>query len=133
MDNETTNTTQQPEPQPQRAGNLMIGPAEDRPKPGPTFEERLAEARQIMEQGGNPLEALVRRDPEPAPDAAAPDPAAAEPVAPTEPQTAAEPAACELPAGWVRLDNGLHRGPDGRFYSKEQVRALRSEERRVGK
>jgi len=53
MDNETTNTTQQPEPQ--RAGNLMIGPAEDRPKPGPTFEERLAEARQIMEQGGNPL------------------------------------------------------------------------------
>lgn len=124
MDNETTNTTQQPEPQPQRAGNLMIGPAEDRPKPGPTFEERLAEARQIMEQGGNPLEALVRRDPEPAPVAAAPDPAAAEPVAPTEPQTAAEPAAFEPPAGWVRLDNGLYRGPDGRFYSEEQVRAL---------
>lgn len=125
MDNETTNTTQQPEPQ--RAGNLMIGPAEERPKTGPTFEERLAEARRIMEQGGNPLEVLTRREAEPAPVATAPDPAAAEPVAPTEPQPA-ESAAFEPPAGWARLDNGLYRGPDGRFYSEDQVRALAQDE-----
>src|SRR5690606_40322045 len=34
----------------------------------------------------------------------------------------------EPPAGWARLDNGLYRGPDGRFYSEDQVRALAQDE-----
>lgn len=126
MDTDTTNQeTQQPaQPEPQRAGNLMFGPPEERPKTGPTYQDRLAEARRIMEEGGNPLEVLTRREAEPAPATAEGDPAPADPAE----QQPAEAAAFEPPPGYVLQPNGQYRGPDGRFYSEDQVRALAQDE-----
>lgn len=109
----------------QKPGEIIVREPEPKKLYGPTFEERLAEVEAAHARGEDPF-SIPTGAPTSAADVrngeqeGAPE-GGAEELAQPEGAPAGEGVDVALPEGFTQLENGQIKGPDGKFWSAEQV------------